>query len=109
MNHEDYVNRRSEQDPEFRHELALATAELRLATAIAERRMANGMELADLAEIAGISMDRLEAIEDGDRITVIEALVLAHALDMTVAVEPGFRLSATPVARVALQYQKTSA
>ena len=109
MNHQDYVGRRGEEDPEFRQELALATAELQLATAIAERRMTRNIELGDLAERVGIAEDRLEAIEDGDQITIVEALRLAHELDLSIAIEPGFRLFSVSITRVARQYQETSA
>lgn len=109
MSHEDYVSRRSERDPEFRQELALATAELQLATAIAERRLASDIELGDLAKRVGIGEDRLEAIEDGDQITIVEALRLAHELDLSIAIEPGYRLFSVSIARVAPQYQQTSA
>lgn len=109
MNHQDYVSRRSDLDPKFRQELALATAELQLATAIVERRMTRNIELGDLAERVGIVEDRLEAIEEGDQITIVEALRLAHELDLSIAIEPGFRLNAVSIARVARQLQQTSA
>ena len=109
MSHQDYVSRRSESDPEFREELALATAELQLATAIAERRMARELEPGDLAERVGIAEDRLEAIEDGDQITIVEALRLAHELDLSIAIEPGFRLFSVSSTRQARQLQQTSA
>ena len=109
MNHEDYVSRRSEEDPEFRQDRALAPADLQLATAIAERRMTRNIELGDLAERVGILEDRLEAIEDGDQITIVEALRLAHELDLSIAIEPEFRLFAVSIAQVARQLQQTSA
>lgn len=109
MNHQDYVSRRSEEDPEFRQELALATAELQLATAIAERRLAKNLELGDLAQSVGIAVERLEAIEDGDRITIVEALRLAHELDLSIAIEPGFHLFSVSGTRGERQLQHTSA
>lgn len=103
MNHQDYVTRRSDRDPEFRRELAIATAELKLATAIAERRMATGIALSDLAMTTGISEERLVAIEDGDAITVSEILAITHVLHLTIDIGPDFRLSAAPAAQAALK------
>lgn len=103
MNHQDYVTQRSERDPAFRHEFAIATAELALATAIAERRFALDMTTQELAQSTGISEERIEAIEEGDQILISEVLRLTHFLDIMVAIEPGFRLSASPAARAAAQ------
>ena len=102
MNHQDYIDRRSAKDPEFRQEFAIATAELKLATAIAQRRMAAGITTGELAERAGVPKDRLEAIEEGDDIKIHEVLRIADALDLAVGIEPEFRLSATPVAHMAV-------
>ena len=104
MRHQEYIARRSEQDPNFRLELAIATAELKLATAIAERRLSREISVGEVAEATGISVERLEAIEEGDNVTIAEALRIAHALDITIGIEPSFQLSAVPATSVALQH-----
>lgn len=67
------------------------------------------MEIDELAAWAGIPGVRLENIEDGDRITIVEALRLASELGLSIAVEPGFRLLTVSTGRVAHQYHQTPA
>lgn len=106
--HDDYIARRSERDPEFRQELAIATAELALATAIAKHRAEGDMDPSALAEQIGISEERLAAIEEADQISLAEVLKIANVLGMTVSVEPDFHLTTTSSGAVPIKLRKIS-
>lgn len=108
MKHDDYIARRLEREPEFRQELAIATAELALATAIAKQRTESHVASGDLAERIGVSEDRLAAIEEADQISLAEVLRIANVLGITVSVEPGFRLTALATGASPIELRRIS-
>jgi transcriptional regulator with XRE-family HTH domain len=93
MSHSDYVSRRSERDPRFEVELQAAAAELAIGEAIVRRWQEREISQPHLAELTGISPERLEAIEAGDTLTLHELIWLAHVLDLSVVIAPNFNVT----------------
>jgi transcriptional regulator with XRE-family HTH domain len=79
-----------------------------LGTAIARQRIAGGIEPAELAYRIGVSADRLSAIEEGDLVSLADILRITDVLGMTISVEPGFRLNATPATPAPVGVRKIS-
>lgn len=95
MKHETYVAERTAREPRFADERKAAAAELRLGELLVRRRVEHDVSIASLAELTGISESRLDDIEAGDGLTLHEVLWLVHVLDLNVAIEAGFAVSAT--------------
>ena len=95
MKHEPYVAERTAREPRFADERKAAAAELALGELLVRRRVERDVSLASLAELTGISESRLDDIEAGDGLTLQEVLWLVHPLDLNVAIEAGFAVSAT--------------
>ncbi len=98
MRNRDYVAARAAREPRFESDRRVAAAELALAGAIAEHRRSRGADIEHLASVTGISAERLDAIEEGDTINLDEAIWLAHALGLSVTIDPEFRLAVLPAA-----------
>ena len=93
MNQQKNSGQRSGQEPAFLQDLGIRSSKLKFATSVAYRRTRADIALGDLAERTDIAEERLQAIEVGSDITIAEALRIAHALDMTVGIEPLFEPS----------------
>jgi transcriptional regulator with XRE-family HTH domain len=104
MRHRDYVADRTAREPLFENERNAAAAELMLSGAIAARRQSLKVSLEHLANETGIPEDRLEAIEDGESMTLNEALWLLHALDLRTSIDGGFRLVTAPMPRLTVRF-----
>lgn len=92
MSHQDYIADRTRREPRLQAEIAAAEAELAVGELIVNRRREHGMSLAEIAEMSGITLSRLEAIEEGDALTLHELLWLLHALDLSVAFDQDFHI-----------------
>ena len=93
MNIDLYVQERTAREPRFGNEVAAARSELDLATALVQWRHNREMTLGQIAEITGMSEERIEAIEEGDAITVSEIMWLAQALNLVVSIGPNFNVT----------------
>ena len=96
MSIDSYVQERSAREPRFGNEVAVARSELDLATSLTRWRHNREMTLGQIAEITGMPEERIEAIEEGDAITVSEVLWLAQALNLVVSIGPNFCLTVSP-------------
>lgn len=101
MRREDYVAVRRSADPRFAGHQAVAKAELAFALALRRRREALNLSYTQLADATAIDPHRLEAIEEGDGVSLSETLWLVHALGISITVEPDFAIASSP--RVALR------
>jgi transcriptional regulator with XRE-family HTH domain len=88
------VESRLQREPRFREELASANAELALGEAIVHRRHERNLSLEQIADLTGIPMERLEAIEAGDSMSLPEVLWLVHVLDLSVSIGANFHVNA---------------
>ena len=93
MSHRDYVRERGQREPRFAVERQAMDAELALGEAIVRRREERAISVAELADVTGIPAERLEAIEEGDTLTLHEMLWLLHALELSVILGPDFQLA----------------
>jgi transcriptional regulator with XRE-family HTH domain len=59
--------------------------------AIFGRRDEHGVSLAELAAMTGIAEERLQALEEGESMTLHEVLLI-HALRLSVSSDPGFHV-----------------
>ena len=96
MRHRDYVTARTAREPRFEAERKAAAPELELSGAIAARRQVLEIPLERLADETGIPMERLPAIEEGESMTVHEALWLLHALDLSARLGADLRITSAP-------------
>lgn len=92
MSHRNYVADREQREPRFTVERQAAIAELALGEALVRRRHEWNITLAQLAKQTGISEERLEAIEEGESMTLHEVLWLLHALDVSLTIGTDFDL-----------------
>lgn len=60
--------------------------------AIFGRRDGQGVSLAELAAMTGIAEERLQALEEGESMTLHEVFWLIHALPLSVSSDPGFHV-----------------
>lgn len=93
MSHRNYVAAREQREPRFAAERQVAFAELALGEALVRRRHEWSITLAQLAKQTGISEERLEAIEEGESMTLHEVLWLLHALEVSLTIGTDFDLT----------------
>ena len=103
MDHQRYVAQRSQREPRFASEREAAAAELAVGEAIFGRREELGRSLVELAAMTGIAEERLRALEEGEAMTLHEVLWLAHALDLSVSLGPGFHVVSKALDRAAVR------
>jgi transcriptional regulator with XRE-family HTH domain len=90
---QEYVRARNKREPTFAAEIRAVAAELALGEALAKRREEIGLSLDQLAITTGIEEDRLVAIDEGEAMTLREALLLLHAQEVSVSVEHDLTVS----------------
>jgi hypothetical protein len=102
-----YIQERSAREPRFAHEVAVARSELDLATSLVRWRHDRRLTLGQIAELTGMTEERVQAIEDGGGMTVSEVLWFAQALNIVVSISPNFCLTLSP-ASPSVRYSQAS-
>lgn len=102
MNHVDYIAARTEREPRFADERAVAAAELEMNGFLEQRREALKIPLHRLAEMTHITQERLEAIAEGETMTLREALWLCHELRLSVLIGHEFEIRPIPMVTVTI-------
>jgi len=95
--HRQYVREQLSKDPRFAEDLAEASAEARLAVALARMREERGWSQRKLAEITGMKQPQIARLERSGQTPSLETLWrLASAFEAQIVIGPGYFVALQP-------------
>jgi transcriptional regulator with XRE-family HTH domain len=106
MSREAYLAARNQKNPRYERDRAVARVQLNIAAALYQRRDRLGYTLEQIEERTGISVKRLEMIEEGDTSSLPEVLILADDLGLALMVDGISAVEARPKGELRLLLDK---
>jgi transcriptional regulator with XRE-family HTH domain len=109
MSRESFLAAQKKEDPFYDRNQVIARVHLDLALALTKRRERLGYTLEQLEQRTGISIERLEMIEEEDTTFLPELLALAHELGLALVFDGASAFEARPQAELRFLFDRQDA
>jgi transcriptional regulator with XRE-family HTH domain len=107
MSRESYLAAQRQKNLFYDRNRAIARAQLELASALSQQRDRLGYSLEQIEQRTGISVDRLQMIEEGDTTSLPEVLALADEMDLALMFDGVTNIDVRPRSEMRIPLDKT--